>query len=86
MNPKNFCQKYARVPEGQWGYKGQWERLLAHCCQISIKTVRTWGTAPDFESCPPQYQARLAEIDALKTVEQVLRQQNLDQDSLNSLT
>jgi len=85
LDPEVFCQKYSRVPEGQWGYKGCWEKLLAHCCKISVKTVRTWGTAPNFEKCPPEYKARLAEIDALKVVEHILKQQKLDQQSLDSL-
>jgi len=85
LEPKAFCQKYARLTESDWGYKSNWERLLAHCCRISVKTVRTWGTAPDFENCPEVYRERLAQIDVLKQAEQILRQHQLHQDYLDTL-
>lgn len=83
LNPESFCEKYAKKKKGEWGYKASWNKLLAYVLDVSEKTVESWG--PNFDSCPEKYQKRLAEIDALKIAEAVLRQHGLNQEFLDSL-
>lgn len=83
LNPEQFCEKYAKKKKGEWGYRSNWNRLLAYVLDVSEKTVEMWGV--DFEACPEKYRKRLAEIDALKVAEQILKQHGLSQEFLDSL-
>lgn len=83
LNPEIFCEKYAKKKKGEWGYKTSWKKLLAYVLDVSEKTIEIWG--PSFEDCPEKYQKRLAEIDALKTAEMILRRHGLNQEYLDSL-
>jgi hypothetical protein len=83
LNPEQFCEKYAKKQKGEWGYRGNWNRLLSYVLDVSEKTVEAWG--PNFEDCPEKYRRRLAEIDALKTAEQILKRHGLSQEFLDSL-
>lgn len=83
LNPETFCQKYAKKKKGEWGHKTSWNKLLAYVLDVSEKTVEAWGVS--FENCPEKYQKRLAEIDALKTAETILKQHGLSQEFLDSL-
>ncbi|HAA26472.1 MAG TPA: hypothetical protein DCE56_00805 [Cyanobacteria bacterium UBA8553] len=83
LNPEKFCEKYAKKQKGEWGYRASWKRLLAYVLDVSEKTVEAWG--PDYENCPEKYQKRLAEIDALKTAEQILKRHGLSQEFLDAL-
>ncbi len=85
LEAKAFCEKYARLKEGEWGWKGNWTRLLAHVLGVSIKTVETWGTAPEFTQCPERYKMELARINALKVAESILKEHELNQEFLDSL-
>lgn len=85
LEPREFCQKYARIKEGQHGYKAHWRKFIAHCCRVSIKTVYEWGAPPDFPELPEEYRYRLAEIDALKAAENILRRHNLHKEFLDTL-
>ena len=83
LNPEIFCHKYAKKKKGEWGYRTNWNKLLAYVLDVSEKTVEAWGSS--FENCPEKYQKRLAEIDALKTAETILKQHGLSQEFLDSL-
>lgn len=83
LNPEEFCEKYAKKQKGDWGYRASWNRLLAYVLDVSEKTVEAWGA--DFETCPEKYRKRLAEIDALKTAEQILKKHGLSQEFLDAL-
>ncbi len=83
LNPEHFCEKYAKKPKGEWGYRANWNRLLAYVLDVSEKTIEAWGT--DYEGCPDRYRKRLAEIDALKTAEQILKRHGLSQEFLDAL-
>lgn len=83
LNPENFCEKYAKKKKSERGYRASWNKLLAYVLDVSEKTVESWGA--NFEHCPEKYQKRLAEIDALKTAEAVLKRHGLDQEFLDSL-
>lgn len=85
LEPKAFCERYARLKEGEYGYKGNWNRLLAHALDISVKTVETWGSPPDFLDCPERYKKELARIDALLNAERILREHDLGEEYLKSL-
>lgn len=85
LEPRLFCEKYARMPEGEYGYKGNWVRLLAHTLEISVKTVETWGSPPDFPECTEKYQRELARIDALLQAEQILKEHGLSAEYLKRL-
>ena len=83
LNPEQFCEKYAKKKRGEWGYRSNWNRLLSYVLDVSEKTVEAWGT--EFEACPEKYRKRLAEIDALKVAEQILKQHGLSQEFLDAL-
>lgn len=83
LNPEKFCEKYAKKQKGEWGYRANWNKLLAYVLDVSEKTVESWG--PDFENCPEKYQKRLAEIDALKIAEAILKKHGLSQEFLDAL-
>lgn len=83
LNPEHFCEKYAKKQKGEWGYRANWNRLLSYVLEVSEKTVEAWGA--DFENCPEKYRKRLAEIDALKTAEQILKRHGLSQEFLDAL-
>lgn len=85
IEPRAFCQRYARLKEGEYGYKGYWTRFLAHCLKLSNKTVEGWGSPPEYPSCPERYKAELARINALKVAELLLEQQELTQEYLKRL-
>ncbi|WP_143467737.1 hypothetical protein [Leptolyngbya ohadii] len=85
MEPRKFCEKYARMKEGEYGYKGNWVRVLAHTLEISVKTVETWGTPPDFPKCDEKYKKELARINALLEAEQLLAEQGLNAEYLKRL-
>lgn len=85
LEPKAFCELYARMKEGEYGYKGNWVRLLSHVLGISHKTVDAWGTPPDFSRCPERYKRELSRIQALKIAEDVLREHELDREFLDRL-
>jgi hypothetical protein len=85
LEPKAFCEKYARLKEGQYGYKGNWARLLAHVLDISAKTVETWGAPPDFPECPERYKRELARINALLLAEELLKKHKLTEEFLREL-
>ena len=83
LDPSEFCRLYSKHPEGEWGHKGEWKKLLAYVLDVSGKTIDTWGT--NYEKCPEKYRKRLAEIHVLKIAEQTLRQHGLDQEYLDNL-
>lgn len=83
LNPESFCEKYAKKKKGEWGHKASWNKLLAYVLDVSEKTVESWG--PNFDLCPEKYQKRLAEIDALKIAEAVLKRHGLNQEFLDSI-
>lgn len=85
LEPGDFCRKYCIAKESEYPYKGKWARFLAYVLEISVKTVESWGSAPDFPRCDDRYKRRLAEIDALKTAEAVLRDYGLSQEYLEKL-
>jgi hypothetical protein len=85
LEPKAFCEKYARLREEEYGYKGNWTRLLAHVLDISVKTVETWGTPPDFPDCPDRYKREIARINALLQAEELLKAHNLNEEFLKKL-
>lgn len=85
LEPKLFCERYARMNEGEYGFKGNWVRLLAHTLEISVKTVDTWGSPPDFPDCPEKYKKELARIDALLHAEQLLKEHGLSSEYLKRL-
>lgn len=83
LEPVQFCEKYASKKQGEWGYKGVWRRLLAYVLGLSEKAVEEWGDT--FERCPERHRKRLAEIDALKTAEDVLERHGLSKEFLKRL-
>lgn len=83
LNPESFCEKYAKKKKSDWGHRASWNRLLAYVLDVSEKTVESWGA--NFEHCPEKYQKRLAEIDALKIAEAILKRHGLNQEFLDSL-
>lgn len=85
LEPKQFCEKYARMKEGDYGHKGNWVRLIAHTLDISVPTVNTWGAPPDFPECPDKYKRELARIDALLNAEELLREHGLSAEYLKRL-
>lgn len=85
LEPKQFCEKYARMKDGEYGYKGNWVRLLAHTLDISVPTVNAWGTPPVFPECPDKYKKELARIDALLKAEELLREHGLSAEFLKRL-
>jgi hypothetical protein len=89
LEPRQFCQKYARLKEGEEGYESVWRTLLGHCLNRSIKTIYRWGPPPEFPNVPererPQIEQRLAELNALKQSEEVLKRYNLHQEYLDRL-
>lgn len=76
LDPIDFCRKYARKQEGEWGYKASWRALLAYVCGVSDSAVQQWGK--DFENCPERHRRHLCNIHALKEAEKALRAQGLD--------
>lgn len=92
LHPKDFCRKYSRQQIDDWGYKTAWVKLLAAALDIAEPTVRAWGAPPEFpdfdsEGKPEhaRHTRRLAEVDALKQAEAVLRARGLTDDWLQRI-
>ncbi len=85
VEPSDFCAKYARLQPGEWGWKGNWKRLLAHTLGYSEKTVEAWGNAPEYPKCPDHAKKHLEQIDALITAESVIKRHGLNREYLKNL-
>ena len=84
LEPREFLNKYARLKEGEWGYKTNWERTLEYALGVSRKTVQSWGM-PEFEKMPQHHRHRLAELNALLVAEAVLESHGLGRAYLSQL-
>lgn len=85
LEPKEFCEKYARLKEGQYGYKSNWKTLLAHVLELKGRSIEDWGPAPDYPNCQDFHKRRLEQIHALLTAEAVIKAQNLSAEYLRNL-
>lgn len=82
LEPLDFCRKYSKYTPEQWGYKGQWNRLIARVLEISVKTVEGWGE--DFKECPERYKHQLDMVDALITAKETLERLGIDPKQIES--
>lgn len=80
VQPSDFCRKYSRYTPDMWGYRKQWNMLLARVLDIGVSTVAGWGA--DFEECPERYKRLLDMADALMTAETALKKHGLSRDEL----
>jgi hypothetical protein len=69
----------------QYGYKGNWKRLLAYVLDISLKAVDDWGPCPEFPNCPDKYKRILEMTDALIVAEQTIKKYGLTEQQLREI-
>lgn len=80
LEPLDFCRKYSKYTSDEWGYRKQWNALIAKVLDISVETVKGWGDG--FKECPERYKRQLDVIDSLMQAEDVLRRHGLNRDNL----